>query len=97
MCLYMNVPLWINVDHFKTAITTTATQLFDASALIVFLFQCKTSAAAATAAAQSAAAAAAATATAPASSATLHECKQLKQRQQLINVNTIATTKLNSY
>lgn len=45
MCLYMNIPLWINVERLTTAVSTTASHIFDVS-LVIFLLNCKSSAAA---------------------------------------------------
>lgn len=42
MCLYMNVPHWINVERLTAAISATASQLFDVS-VVVFLLNCKSS------------------------------------------------------
>lgn len=47
MCLYMNIPLWINVERLTTAVSTTASHIFDVS-LVIFLLNCKSSAAAKT-------------------------------------------------
>uniref|UniRef100_A0A1B0AF53 Uncharacterized protein n=1 Tax=Glossina pallidipes TaxID=7398 RepID=A0A1B0AF53_GLOPL len=42
MCLYMNVPNWINIKRFSTAISASASQLFEVS-LVLFLLNCKSS------------------------------------------------------
>lgn len=88
MCLYMSVPLWINVERLTTAVSATASQLLDVS-LVLFLLNCKSTVVAARTT-TTAAAAAAATATAETESTT--NLSSLSS-SQLSALSTTTTTK----